>query len=88
MELALLLKAGAIEELKLQPKFELLKSFKKNGKTHRAITYIADFSYIDKDTGKIVIEDCKGIKTEVYKLKKKMFEFFYPGLEITEIYAK
>lgn len=44
-ELALLEKAGEIENLQLQPKFLLQESFKKNGKTYRKIEYIADFSY-------------------------------------------
>jgi hypothetical protein len=44
-QLALLEKAGEIKELKLQPRFLLQESFKKNGKTHRKIEYIADFMY-------------------------------------------
>ena len=44
-ELALLEKAGEITELKLQPKFLLQDSFKKNGKTYRKVEYIADFMY-------------------------------------------
>ena len=42
-ELKILERAGEISDLTLQPKFTLQESFKKNGKTHRAITYIADF---------------------------------------------
>ena len=44
-ELALLQRAGEIQNLELQPKFLLQESFKKNGKTYRKIEYIADFSY-------------------------------------------
>ena len=44
-ELALLQKAGKIQNLELQPKFLLQESFKKNGKTYRKIEYIADFMY-------------------------------------------
>lgn len=44
-ELKLLLKAGKIRDLKLQPRFLLQDSFKKNGKTFRKIEYIADFMY-------------------------------------------
>jgi len=36
----------------------------------RAISYYADFVYTEK--GKLIIEDCKGMKTQVYKLKKKL----------------
>ena len=44
-ELALLQRAGEIQNLKLQPRFLLQESFKKNGKTYRQIEYIADFMY-------------------------------------------
>jgi hypothetical protein len=71
-ELHLLLKAGEIEKLKIQPKFELLPSFEYNDKKYRGIHYYADFSYFDKDKKIWVVEDVKGHKTNVYKLKKKM----------------
>ena len=44
-ELALLQRAGEIQNLELQPRFLLQESFKKNGKTYRKIEYIADFAY-------------------------------------------
>ena len=81
--LKMALRAGEIQNLVLQPSFELQPSFKKNGKTYRKITYKADFAYI-KD-GKTIVEDVKGMKTDVYKLKKKLFEYKYPNLEIMEI---
>lgn len=84
-ELALLQKVGYIQNLELQPKFLLQEGFKKNGKTYRKIEYIADFMY--KENGKTVIEDVKskGTRTEVYKIKKKLFEKKYPNLTIMEI---
>ena len=84
-ELKLLEKAGKIKDLSLQHKFELQPSFKKNGTTFRKITYIADFVYFDLERMKIVVEDVKGYKTKEYLLKKKLFEFKYPELTITEI---
>ena len=84
-ELKLLQKSGKIKELQLQPSFELIPSFKKNGKTFRKSTYKADFSYIDTATGETVIEDTKGFITELYKLKKKLFEYKFPNLSIKEI---
>ena len=48
-ELKLLLRAGKIQELELQPHFLLQDSFRKNGKTYRKIEYIADFKYIEND---------------------------------------
>lgn len=79
-ELKLLLKAGEISDLKLQPRFLLQGSFKKNGKTFRKIEYIADFQYIEN--GKTIVEDVKGIQTDVFKLKHKIFEKVYPDLEL------
>ena len=80
-ELRLLERAGLIKDLKLQTKFELQPSFKKNNKTIRAITYKADFDYITKD-GRHIVEDVKGIKTEVFKIKQKLFEYKFKDLEI------
>lgn len=79
-ELKLLLKAGKISDLQLQPRFLLQDSFKKNGKTFRKIEYIADFQYIEN--GKTIVEDVKGMQTEVFKLKHKIFEKVYPNLEL------
>lgn len=75
--------AGIIKDLKLQVPFELQPSYKKENKTIRAINYVCDFTYIDNN-GKFIVEDVKGFINEVYKLKKKMFEFKY-GVEIKEV---
>lgn len=79
-ELKLLLRAGKISNLELQPHFLLQDSFKKNGKTYRKIEYIADFKYIEN--GKTIVEDVKGMQTDVFKLKHKLFEKKYPELEL------
>lgn len=79
VELTLLQRAGEISDLKRQVKYELIP--KQEGE--RAVTYIADFVYIDNKTGNTVIEDCKGFKTDVYKLKKKLFQYRY-GIKIKE----
>ena len=76
--LKLLQKGDKISGLTLQPKFELQPSFKIDGKTIRAITYVADFQYFDIEFGKIVVEDVKGFKTPVYEIKKKMFQYKFP----------
>ena len=84
-ELKLLEKAGLIKDLTLQPRFNLQESFKKNGKSIGKIDYIADFMYFDNEKKKTIVEDVKGYKTDVYKLKKKLFERKYMNLEIKEI---
>ena len=79
-ELKLLERTRKITNLELQPKFLLQESFRKNGKTYRKIEYIADFKYIEN--GQVVVEDVKGKETEVFKLKRKLFEKKYPELEL------
>jgi len=79
-ELKLLEKAGEITDLELQPKFELQPGFRKNGLKIRAITYTADFKYIER--GKVIIEDVKGHYTQQFELRKKMFEYRYPELTL------
>ena len=64
--LRLLERAGKIKDLKRQVKYELIP--KQEGE--RACTYIADFTYYED--GKLVVEDCKGCQTEVFKRKKKL----------------
>ena len=80
IELKLLERAGEISNLELQPRFLLQESFKKNGKTYRKIDYVADFKYIEK--GKTKVEDVKGLQTDVFKIKHKLFEKKYPDLEL------
>ena len=49
--------------------------------------YVADFVYYDIFKGQKIVEDVKSeaTKTQVYKLKKKLFEYRYPELEIKEV---
>lgn len=68
-ELKLLERAGQIKNLDLQPKFDLII----NG--FRIGFYKADFYYIEN--GKDVVEDVKGVRTPIYKLKKKMIKAIY-----------
>ena len=80
LKLKLMEQAGEISELKRQVEFELISTFKLADKTYRKTKYIADFTYLDK-YGKLHIIDVKGIKTDVYKLKKKLMAWKY-GIEI------
>jgi hypothetical protein len=73
-------KAGVISDLILQPVYVLQETFKYQGETVRAIKYVADFAY--RENGKIVVEDTKGVETQVFKLKRKLFWRKYPDLEL------
>ena len=70
-ELKLLHQAGEIHKLVVHPKYVLLEPFTVKGIRYRGVIYEADFSYIEN--GKTVVEDCKGYRTQVYRLKKKLF---------------
>lgn len=79
-----LLKQGKIKDLELQKEYILQDKFKINGKTQRKISYKADFTYFSLEDNKLHVVDVKGFKTEIYKLKKKLFEYKY-GIEIEEV---
>lgn len=70
---------GEIKNLRLQVPVELVPSFEIviDGKKRkrRPITYVADFVYYSDDEK--VIEDVKGLRTPVYNIKKKLFEYRY-----------
>ncbi|MDR3243256.1 MAG: DUF1064 domain-containing protein [Elusimicrobiota bacterium] len=70
-ELKLLEQAGKIKDLQLQPRFCLQDGFVYQGKKIRQIEYVADFQYLIGDVW--IVEDCKGMRTEIYKIKKKIF---------------
>ena len=84
LHLRTLLKQGKIKDLELQKEYILRDKFKINGKTQRKISYKADFTYFSVEDNKLHVVDVKGFKTEIYKLKKKMFEYKY-GIEIEEV---
>ena len=75
--LRLLESAGRISDLKRQVSYELIP---KQG-TMRECSYIADFTY--QENGKLVVEDCKGYRTEAYKIKKKLMLWVH-GIRIKE----
>ncbi|KZN96474.1 hypothetical protein AZI98_08560 [Aeribacillus pallidus] len=62
---------------RLQPRYLLQEAFEKDGKSYRKIEYIADFEVHHLD-GTIEVVDVKGIETEAFKIKRKLFEKKYP----------
>ena len=77
-ELRLLQRAGKIRDLQCQPAFGCVVN------QHIVCTYIADFQYFDVEKGKTVTEDVKGVKTAIYRLKKKLV-LACGGIEIQEV---
>ena len=81
-ELKLLEKAGEIQELHLQPAFDL---YADDGVCGRKLgRYVADFEYRIAPDWELVIEDVKGFKTPLYRWKKKHVEAQY-GITVVEI---
>ena len=73
-ELRLMEKAGEISGLQTQVPFVLIPNQRddETGRViERALTYRADFMYNDR-TGKLVVEDAKGYRTDAYLIKRKL----------------
>jgi hypothetical protein len=67
---------GVISDLQLQPSFDLIDKMKHGDRTLRKIVYRADFMYkCESDT---VVEDVKGVETDVFKIKMRLFLAKYP----------
>lgn len=81
-ELRLLEKAGAVTDLQRQVKFELIPAQRIDGKVaERACGYVADFVYMEN--GQQVVEDTKGMRTQEYRLKRKLMLWVH-GIRIKE----
>lgn len=93
-ELQLLERAGKIQDLRRQVKYELIpaqyepptldkRGRLKSGKLiERSTSYVADFVYTQD--GLTIVEDTKGYRTEAYKLKRKLMLYRY-GIRIREV---
>jgi hypothetical protein len=80
-ELKMLEKAGKIQDLQRQVKFELIP--KQDGE--RAVHYVADFVYVED--GKKIVEDVKSAatkKNKEYVIKRKLLLWRH-GIRIKEI---
>ena len=96
-ELKTLEAAGQIKDLQLQKEYELIpaqyedtvREWQKGRKCkpkclERAVKYKADFVYIDTETGAIVVEDTKGMRTKEYIIKRKLMLFRH-GIRVKEV---
>lgn len=86
LELQMMLRGGLISDLRLQVPFELIPAQRdpQTGKTiERAVNYVADFVYRD-DQGQLIVEDAKGFRTDVYKIKRKLMLWRH-GIRIREV---
>ena len=84
-QLLLLERAGEIQNIKRQVRYELIPSQRdpETGKViERPVTYLADFVY--EQDGHTVVEDVKGFKTKEYVLKRKLL-LWAKGIRIKEV---
>lgn len=75
-------KAGVIKDLKRQVEYVLVPKIVIAGEKTRPVKYIADFVY--EADGQIVVEDSKGFRTDVFKLKRILMKHLL-GIEINEV---
>ena len=66
VQLRALQRGGQIHGLELQPSYDLHVGKIKVGR------YVADFCY--REGEQVIVEDVKGMRTPLYRLKKKMVE--------------
>ena len=69
-------RAGEITDLELQPRFRM----EVNG-TH-VCDYIADFRYQKGE--KTMVEDAKGVRTDVYRIKRKLLKAIH-DIDVVEV---
>ena len=82
-QLIMLERAGHITGLLRQVPFVLAESVKLEGakKSKPALRYFADFMYSDIKTGKIVVEDVKGVITPLFRVKQHLMKSVH-GIDV------
>jgi len=86
-ELKLLERAGEIENLRLQPRFELMAGVVLRGRKKPPLRFTADFSYNLRGSGELVVEDVKGGRattTDAYRMRIHMMKHVH-DIDVTEV---
>lgn len=71
------IEGNLISGLKLQVSYELIPKQTINGKTERAVKYVADFVYYDNVLNKEITEDVKGMITDLFRVKYKLMKLVH-----------
>lgn len=79
--LYLLERTGIITDLREQVVYVLAPSVHVQGRKRPPLRYVADFVYTQG--GNLVIEDVKGVRTDVYRIKRHLMKSVL-GLDILE----
>ncbi|GMW01480.1 MAG: hypothetical protein AMXMBFR84_26170 [Candidatus Hydrogenedentota bacterium] len=78
-QLRLLEREGFVTDLELQPEFLIQEGFRDaDGQWNLPIRYRADFRYREVRTGKMVVEDVKGVLTREFRRNWKFMKQLYP----------
>ena len=80
---------GVISDLRTQVAFELARGIKIAGESRKrpSVRYVADFVYLDRQTGCQVVEDVKSAitrKDKVYRLKKHLMKLIH-DIDVVEV---
>lgn len=86
-QLMLLERAGEISGLKLQFGLQINPPWTNpyTGAKLKGSMYYADFFYIDNRNNKMIIEDTKGVETDVFRLKWNLVQSLYPQYEFRKV---
>jgi len=83
-ELLMLQRVGQIQNLELQPEYQLIDPFvSASGVKFRGVRYRGDFRYLEH--GRTVLEAVNGARPEVYRIKRHLFIRRYPDVVFREI---
>jgi hypothetical protein len=86
-ELLQLKRAGTIEDLKLQPSW----TFERDGRPLRVgtrnVRFTADFQYRDVASGRVIVEDVKGMLTRDAQLRIALM-LWHHGIEVRLVKAR
>lgn len=88
-QLQLLARTGSIAGITRQVAFVLAPSVRLSGskRLKPALRYVADFVYSDVRTGKIVVEDVKGVITPLFRVKQHLMMSVH-GVDVRVVKCK
>ena len=92
-QLMVLVRTGDIFGLTVHPVFELTPEKIVGIEKISAIKHELDFSYYetpanDEKHNPLIVEDCKGVKTDVWRIKYKLFRCRYPEIHYRVVTRK
>ena len=85
-QLHLLVRAGLISDLVIQPQFWFsINGVQVKHPNGRRVGFKPDFGYTEVADGREVIEDAKGVRTEAYVLRSSIFCALFPQYDYREV---